>query len=126
MREAESRGFHDEDVGRPAFGYEQFDGDAVRIEGGGSGVDRVLDEASSIRILLTGCVNLVMNSRNVTFELHVGGIQRDRRGRSGCGDSWGHREQGQGGQHSQGRVRSLPDIQVLRPTDSKRQKKSKQ
>ena len=87
MREAESRGFHDEDVGRPAFGYEQFDGDAVRIEGGGSGVDRVLDEASSIRILLTGCVNLVMNSRNVTFELHVGGIQRDRRGRSGCGDS---------------------------------------
>ena len=47
VREAESRGFHDEDVGRPAFGYEQFDGDAVRIEGGGSGVDRVLDEASS-------------------------------------------------------------------------------
>ena len=47
VREAESRGFHDEDVGRPAFGYEQFDGDAVRIEGGG-GVDRVLDEASSI------------------------------------------------------------------------------
>ena len=89
MREAESRGFHDEDVGRPAFGYEQFDGDAVRIEGGGGveSVDRVLDEASSVRILLTGCVNLVMNSRNVTFKLHVGGIRRDRRGRSGCGDS---------------------------------------
>ena len=55
VREAESRGFHDEDVGRPAFGYEQFDGDAVRIEGGG-GVDKVLDEASSVRMPLTGCV----------------------------------------------------------------------
>ena len=27
VHEVESRGFHDEDVGRPAFGYEQFDPD---------------------------------------------------------------------------------------------------
>ena len=59
MREAESRGFHDEDVGRPAFGYEQFDGDVVRIEGGGRGA---AGEASSVRLPLNGCVN----SRNLT------------------------------------------------------------
>ena len=44
VREAESRGFHDEDVGRPAFGYEQFHHD-VRIGGDGDG--GALDEASS-------------------------------------------------------------------------------
>lgn len=49
VREAERRGFHDEDVGRPAFGYEQFDRDDVRIGGGGDGHggDGAFDEEES-------------------------------------------------------------------------------
>ena len=37
VREAESRAFHDEHVGRPAFGYEQLDrGDDTRRTGSGT------------------------------------------------------------------------------------------
>ena len=60
VREAESRGFHDEDVGRPAFGYEQFDHD-VRI-GGNSDGGGALDKASSSRF----CI-MLRESRHATF-----------------------------------------------------------
>ena len=41
VHEAESRAFHEEDIGRPAFGYEQFDRDFMIGDDGEGTLDQV-------------------------------------------------------------------------------------